>query len=313
MIPTQHTLDTPYPVGPVHCYSCQLNGDLVLCDTGPPTEEAKNYLRSNLDLDKLRHVVVTHCHIDHYGLAAWLEQETDASLYLPFRDSLKIKHHRKRLDQMIALLAKHGFDRQYLDLFRDDMDNDSVFPEFPKKFDIIEEDLPAELGISVLACPGHSQSDLVLTSDSWAITGDTLLRGIFQSPLFDVDLLTGERFGNYRAYCSSLVKLASLRGKQILPGHRQHIESIDTAIHFYVGKLLDRAARVREFSGQESIATLVARLFPHLDHPFMIYLKASELCFLQDFFSEPDLLQSALEQIGLLPSLQDEFQKAVAA
>ena len=45
MIPVQHTLATPYPVGPVHCYSIESAGDLVLLDTGPPTADARAYLQ----------------------------------------------------------------------------------------------------------------------------------------------------------------------------------------------------------------------------------------------------------------------------
>ena len=61
MIPVQHTLETPYMVGPVHCYSAEIAGELVLFDTGPPTEEARQSLQRSLALKQLRHVIVTHC------------------------------------------------------------------------------------------------------------------------------------------------------------------------------------------------------------------------------------------------------------
>ena len=86
------------------------------------------------------------------------------------------------------------------------------FLPFPSSFLVAENDLPERLGIEVLACPGHSQSDLVYVGEDWAVTGDTLLRGVFQSPLLDVDLETGGRFKNYEAYCSTIVKLAGLNG-----------------------------------------------------------------------------------------------------
>ena len=37
----QHTVQTPYMVGEVHFYSAELNGELVLFDTGPPTPEGE--------------------------------------------------------------------------------------------------------------------------------------------------------------------------------------------------------------------------------------------------------------------------------
>lgn len=311
MIPKQHTIPTIYPVGPVHCYSTKINGDLTLFDTGPPTEEAKQYLQQNFELQRLKHVILTHCHIDHYGLAAWLEREYNATIYIPFRDSLKIANHAKRLDDMTALLGELGFSKQFMSAFRTDIDDDSVFPDFPQHFKIVEHDLPAEFGIKVLPCPGHSQSDLVYVGPDWAITGDTMLREIFQSPLLDIDLLTGHRFRNYDAYCETIIKLASLRGKQILPGHREFIIGVDYNICYYTGKLLKRAARSMNLSAQLSAAEAVEQLFGEtIKDPFLKYLKASEIVFIRDFRENPTQLKNALEQIGLFPQLANAFALA---
>ena len=50
---TQHTINTPYMVGPVHCYTTEIDGALVLFDTGPPTEPAKEYFL-NHDYKRVR-------------------------------------------------------------------------------------------------------------------------------------------------------------------------------------------------------------------------------------------------------------------
>jgi len=313
MTPIQHTINTAYVVGPVHCYSTEINGELVLFDTGPPTEEAKRYLQENLDLKRLRHVIITHCHIDHYGLAHWLEQETDATIYLPFRDHLKIVRHTERLELMYDLLLQIGFEPAFLERFRASMDDGTVFPPLPKKFEIIEENLPQQLGLTALPCPGHSQSDLVLMGDDWAITGDVMLQGIFQTPLFDVDLLTGERFRNYAAYCQSLAKLVTLRDKQILPGHRKTIDSVDSCLLFYVSKLLERAARIKKLPMTMTAAEIVIKLFKDdTKHPFVSYLKASEVVFLRDFLAEPELLRNVLIDVGLFSQVADSFAAAVS-
>lgn len=312
-IPTQHTLPTPYPVGAVHCYSAEINGELVLFDTGPPTAESMNYLQEHLELDRLRHVIVTHCHIDHYGLAHWLEQETDATIYLPFRDSLKIKRHHERLELIYDLLLNVGFEPHFLDRFRGSMEDGSIFPSLPENYQIIEEELPEHLGLEVLPCPGHSQSDLVLANSDWAVTGDVLLQGIFQSPLFDVDLLTGERFRNYDAYCSSLNQLAELRGKKILPGHRTSVASIDNCILFYIGKLLERSTRIKQLPADLNVAEVVTNLFgDNHEQPFLTYLKASEIIFIRDFLAHPAELQDVLQEIGLYPAVTKQFQSAVS-
>lgn len=311
MLPTQHTLPTPYPVGPVHCYTTEINDQLILIDTGPPTNETKHYLKKHIDLQRLQHVIITHCHIDHYGLAAWLEQEFGCTIYLPYRDSLKIASHDERLLGMISILRETGFGEEFLDTFHCEMDSDSVFPEFPENFKIAEQELPTEFAIEVMPCPGHSQSDLVYIGEDWAITGDTMLREIFQSPLLDIDLLTGDRFSNYNAYCDTIIKLASLRNNQILPGHREFIVGVDHNICYYTGKLLERARRSRKYSPDLTAPEVVEKLFGgSVQQPFLKYLKTSEVVFIRDFLANPEPLKKSLEQIGLYPQLAEAYEQA---
>jgi 2,4-dienoyl-CoA reductase (NADPH2) len=307
---TQHTIDTPYPVGPVHCYTLEHEDGLILFDTGPPTPEAKAYLRQHLDFSRLSYILITHCHIDHYGLAHWLEQETDAVIYLPHRDGLKIAQHGRRMELMYLLLTEIGFGQEFMDGLQKMFAAGVLFPPPPRKFQIAEEALPAELGIGVMPCPGHSQSDVVYTFGNYAVTGDTLLRGIFQSPLLDVDLLTGERFNNYHAYCASIVKLAGLKEKTVLPGHRLNIDSVSSSLQFYIGKMLARVEPLLAVQEEKNVARLIARLFnDSINDVFHIYLKGSEILFMQDFLAEPERLEEALAEIGVFDTVAPLFRR----
>lgn len=311
----QHTVHTPYMVGEVHFYSTEIDGELVLFDTGPATPEALVFLREQIDLSLLRYAFITHCHIDHYGLAAVLAEQTRAEILLPRKDAIKIARHGERLSHIERLLGEYGFDSAATQGFRRIVEDVQVFPPFPERYTIVEEsDIPAKLGISWLACPGHSQSDLVYRVGDWSVTGDILLRNIFQAPLLDVDFETfNGRFRNYDAYCTTLLELAKLRGSRILPGHREYVESVDDTILFYVNKMLERAGQVKRFSNGESILNVVWKLFNgSLTDPFLIYLKVSEIVFMQDFLAEPGRLKDSLENIGLFDAVSDRFE-AVAA
>ena len=309
----QHTVDTPYMVGPVHFYTTEVNGELILFDTGPPTSRCKQYLIDTLDLSKLKYVFITHCHIDHYGLAYWLEQETDAELYIPYRDGLKILAHDERLRDMYVVLEDLGFSGEFLDSLHNSLSDGRVFPHFPRRFKIVEDDMPDHLGISFESCPGHSQSDLVFFSDEWAVTGDVLLRGVFQSPLLDADLETGERFRNYQAYCSSIVKLSRLQGKLICPGHRKVVDSVSETLLFYVSKMLDRVAQLNGVKNDSNVAGIIQQLFGDtLKETFLIYLKASEILFMQDFLKEPELLKRSLMETGLFGAVAEAYAKAIS-
>lgn len=309
-MPAQHTINTPYLVGPAHCYTVERDGELLLFDTGPPTREAKQYLRKHVDLSRLRHIFITHCHIDHYGLTHWLEQETDATVYLPYRDALRITRHDSRIQQLFGLLQETGFDTKYLDELRKVFDSGVLFPPFPQQYKISEEEIPKRLGIEVINCPGHSQSDVVYAFDDYVITGDILLRGIFQSPLLDVDLMTGERFNNYHAYCLSIVKLAALHGKTVLPGHRTSVDSVNDILHFYISKLLVRVEQLLPVRDERNVAEIIRILFNNsMTDVFHIYLKASEILFMQDFLANPEKLGDALRTIGLFAQIADQYRR----
>lgn len=309
----QHTLDTPYMVGPVHCYTAEINDELMLFDTGPPTSVAKQYIAENVDLKKLKYIFITHCHIDHYGLAHWLEQESDAQLFIPYRDGLKILSHEERLQDMYDLLQRLGFSGEFLEGLHKSLSN-GVFPIFPEKFKIIEDDFPNHLGIRYLGCPGHSQSDIVFYSDEWAVTGDVLLKGVFQSPLLDVDQETGERFKNYESYCSTLIKLSSLRDKLICPGHRKKIDTVDQTILFYVSKMLGRTSQLKKFDSDENVAQITRKIFgDNTKETFLLYLKASEVLFMQDFLANPNLLKNSLQEIGLFEHVISQYEEAVSS
>ncbi len=297
----QHTVQTPYMVGEVHFYSTELDCGPVLFDTGPPTPEGEAALLRHVDLARLKYLFITHCHVDHYGLANFVTRQSDAEVFIPRSDAIKFQRHDERMERMSALLGSYGFGSELTVPLKESFERNKVFPAVPERFRIVE-DTPglAELGISYLPCPGHSQSDLAYLVGDAAVTGDILLRNIFQAPLLDVDLNTfSGRFRNYDAYCNSLLALAQLRGRRIMPGHRQYVKGVDQAIFFYVRTLLERAVQIRPLR-MLPISSILDQLFKgRLAEPFFIYLKISEIIFMLDLLENPAPLKASLEQIGL--------------
>lgn len=311
----QHTVQTPYMVGEVHYYSTELDCGLVLFDTGPPTPEGESSLLAEVDLKRLKYLFITHCHIDHYGLANYILQRSDAEVFIPRRDAIKLQRHKERLNKIDELLDGCGFGDDFTLQLRESFKQNKVFADSPERLRIVEEsdELP-ELGISYLPCPGHSQSDLVYLVGEYAVTGDTLLRNIFQVPLLDIDFDSSEgRFRNYDAYCTSLFNLAQLRGRLIMPGHRQYIEGVDETILFYVKTLLERTVQVLPFRSL-SLNKIIEHLFKgRLTEPFYLYLKISEIVFMLDFLDNPSLLRASLEQIGLFDRIRVLYERCCPA
>jgi len=296
-------------VGEVHFYSAETAGGLTLFDTGPPTRAGEAVLRSGIDLSRLRYLFISHCHIDHYGLVNFLLDHSPVEVYLPRKDALKLVRHEERIERIAGLLRGYGFSASFVKELRDTFSGDKVFPEKPRNYRIVEDSPEiAELGIDWFAAPGHCQSDLVYLVGNCAVTGDLLLRNIFQAPLLDLDLESfSGRFRNYDAYCDSIVKLAGLRGMRIMPGHRESVEGVDEAILFYVTTLLERSAKLLPYRGLP-LTEILERLFQgRLTEPFLLYLKASEIIFMLDFIENPALLKSSLERIGLFERVAEPF------
>lgn len=309
---TQHTVPTPYMVGPVHFYSGLVNGDLALFDTGPPTEQARQYLIENIDLNRLKYIFITHTHIDHYGQARWLEENSDAIVFLPYRDCLKVEKHDWRITHIVEVLRDLGITGQYLEDMKQKLAVGELFPPMPRRFQCVEHDLPAGMGLEVLSCAGHSQGDLVYTVHGCAVTGDTVLKGIFQTPLLDVDLVQGGRFNNYRAYCATLEKLASLDGMRIMPGHGEADPVVTMTLFSYIKKLFQRLITLKKALREKELMQIVENIFAGRDVLiFHYFLKASELVFMRDFLDDPEPMQTALQRTGLLGDVKALYLAAI--
>lgn len=308
----QHTIKTPYKVGDVHVYSTVFQDELILFDVGPDTVEAQEWLRKSIDLSRLSNVFITHCHVDHFGGLRFIEQETNAKIHLPVRDVMKYLRWQMREEKMYAMFQEFGFSGKILNDLHTLFRYKGASPRLPECFSVVEESMP-ELGISFVNCPGHTQADIVYYTDDWAVTGDTIFNDLFQTPSFDVDMVTGERYKNYHGYCQSLENLYSLREKIICPAHKGEVKDVGAALLLYVSRMLRRAKRIKEFVSTMNVADIVAYFFGNTAaDPFHIYLKISEILFLRDFIEEPERLRGSLEKTGLYAEIGEKFERVMA-
>ncbi len=312
---TQLTMDNPYVAEPVHVYTFEVDGDLILFDAGPATEEAANYLRTHVDLGRIKYVFMTHCHADHHGLARFLADEVGAEIVVSRHDAYRSENVGDRGRQQAQLLAKLGFpEKVFESVLKTLAMNSTSAQPLPKGVHILEEseELLEKLGISYLNCPWHSQSDVVYLLDNYAISGDAILRGFFSTPLMEIDLTAtdGRRFSNYAAFCQSIVTLSGIDNRIFLPGHRGSVGNVREWIQFSVNKILERTDKVAPFKQSgKNIYEMVESLYNRqLNDPFIAYLKASEVVFMYDFLSNPVLLYDALEKTGLSADFKFAFE-----
>ena len=311
----KYTVPTPYPVGPVHIYEFGLNGKTVLFDTGPGTREAKAYVQENLALEKLDYLFITHFHPDHYGLIPFFEENSNVEVIVSGYDALLYEHHEDRARFLHDFFVSLGFSPEAMERLRNTLYPENKPRTFAKKYRILEEsgELLQSLGIDYISCPGHSQSDIICLVDNYAVSADVALRDIFQTPLLDYNIHTLHgRFCNYRAYCETIPRLKSIEKREFLPGHRDYINSVDEQILFYVGKMLQRGKVLfSQIQPDQNVFDILLLLFPNalsMD-PFFMYIKTSEILFMQDFLTNPQILIEALQSAGLYSNLQHEIEE----
>ena len=312
----KHSIRTPYHVGIVHIYTCEINGNLILFDTGPPTKSCREYLKNNIDLPSLKYVFITHCHPDHYGQMKFLEKETNARIVVSKYDSFKYEHPFKYLLLFYTFFKQLGFPLITQIFSNIGLTSFYLSGKFAKNYLVLEEskELLLNLGLDYVRAPGHSQSDIIYLIGGYAFSGDVILREIFTAPLLDVDGETfNRRFNNYESYCSTITKLKKIEDMTFLPSHRDYIDSVDKRIVYFTEKLLSRAESVAPLlkSGKSIYKTAVT-VFPNTKIlSFIFFIKISELVFIDDFIKNPNLLANALKENGLYESVAESFEQFI--
>ncbi len=230
-------LPTPFPVGPVNVYLAE-GRELTLIDTGPRTDETLVALRQGLaehgyTLADLRRIIVTHAHIDHFGLVPDIRAESGAQVYTHRRNREWLANYDTERERRFEFYRRvfhcagvpEEVAQRILETNRHVMRYAS---QSPVDGLLDDGDVLALSGDDwqVLHTPGHSGGAICLYQPQrrLLISGDHLLRDITSNPLVEPPLL-GEN-GRRRSlveYLDSLARVARLEVDVALPGHGQPI------------------------------------------------------------------------------------------
>lgn len=118
------TIPTPFDVGRVNCYLFMGNGITVL-DPGPATDEAYEELATQFDrlgyaIVDIERVLITHPHMDHFGIVNRLTEESGAQVlaHMDARERLSDPLGYFTLEQefFAPFLLPMGLPEQFVDL-----------------------------------------------------------------------------------------------------------------------------------------------------------------------------------------------------
>jgi glyoxylase-like metal-dependent hydrolase (beta-lactamase superfamily II) len=242
-------IPTPFQVGRVNAYLLE-DSPLTLIDSGPNSAKALDELEQALRarghaIEDLELLVITHQHMDHFGLAAILARRSGAEVAAlePLAPFLARFGAQMELEDSFAesMMLRHGIPAEIVTALR------AVSAGFRAWGSAVEVTRPLadgsalELGertLRVLHRPGHSPSDTVFLDESRSIllAADHLIAHISSNPLLarplDADAdYDGPRPRALLTYMDSLRSTRAMDLSLVLPGHgapiTDHVELID--------------------------------------------------------------------------------------
>lgn len=169
-------------------------------------------------------IVVTHAHIDHYGMAGRVMELTGAELWMHAMtdlDTEKYRHPDTSAMRRRDMYSDHGMSsEQTQQLFR------SLDAWMPYLYSVVEaskrvrggETLHTQSGDwEIIYTPGHSLGHICLYSkrEEAVLSGDHLLPGITPPVTFE----RGSDADPLKSYLDSLDRIESLAPDLVLPGH----------------------------------------------------------------------------------------------
>jgi len=226
---------TGLPVGTVNAYVLKRD-PITVVDPGPKAPGAWEALKAGLSdagvgRSEVEQILVTHGHVDHFGLAARLREESGARVFAPAPDTDMIADfhatYARRRERFQAVLAESDAPVGLRESLA------SFFLHLDTLGDPVPVDVPLEDGRSFEAggelftaihTPGHSKGAMVYWgSRGLLFSGDTVIPGM--TPLAVFGGRDGASIG-LADHLASLDRLASLPFRLILPGHREPLTDL---------------------------------------------------------------------------------------
>jgi glyoxylase-like metal-dependent hydrolase (beta-lactamase superfamily II) len=271
-------IPTPFMVGRVNAYLIE-DSPLTLIDSGPNSAKALDELEQALAqrghaIEDIELLVITHQHIDHFGLAAILARRSGAQVAAleALATFLAGYGQQAELDDLFAqrLMLRHGIPSEVVTALR------AVSAGFRAWGSAVQVTRPLADGgelrlrdrtLRVLHRPGHSPSDTVFLDESRSIllAADHLIAHISSNPLLARPLESDADYDGPRpqallTYMASLERTRAMELELVLPGHGRPITDHVTLIDERFRLHQRRAEKIhRLISGQPRSAHEIAQ------------------------------------------------------
>jgi glyoxylase-like metal-dependent hydrolase (beta-lactamase superfamily II) len=272
----------PLPIGvhgieTVNCYVLADGNSVTLVDCGiwraGPSDDGLAVLRQGLrsagyELADVSRIVVTHAHIDHYGLAGRIMEDTGAQLWmhaLTDLDCEKYRHPDTAIARRRDTYTDHGLPPEELPSVAHGLQD-----WMPYLHSVVEASTRLRGGETipiggrdweVIHTPGHSTGHVCLWSPDLQVvlSGDHLLPGVTPPVTFE----RGFDADPLRSYLESLQRIEKLRPVRVLPGHGTPFGEVQRRIEAILRNKLRRLGAIRQAieDGPATVVQIADRVF----------------------------------------------------
>lgn len=232
----QISVPTPFYVGPVNVYLIE-EDPLTLIDTGPLMDEAIEALRGGLSrlghrIGDVKRVIVSHAHVDHYGLARLIFEESGAEVCAHAWDAPALTG----ADDYSAegnLLRAAGVPEEAIGRMANGYREFLRYGPRLDRVTVLEDDDEIEFeheSLRVVHTPGHTPGSICLlrSSNRLMFAADTVLKHITPNPVLNVDPVdSARRFQSLGEYLVSLARIKDLGPTLIRGGHGDDVTDYD--------------------------------------------------------------------------------------
>ena len=173
--------------------------------------------------DQVERLVVTHPHIDHYGMAGRFVEETGAELLIHETADEDLELYRKPeaiIERLRKMFGQHGVDEAELEELTQFEDWRPFVSGLPEPARRLRHEERMQIGArewEVIHTPGHARSHICLwsASDRILVSGDHLLPTVTPH----IDFKRGEDADPLGDFLRSLDLVEALDPAMVLPGH----------------------------------------------------------------------------------------------
>jgi glyoxylase-like metal-dependent hydrolase (beta-lactamase superfamily II) len=218
------------------------HGDVAVIDPGPMLDDHRSALRAALDGDRVRAILVTHCHSDHSPLASWLRDESGAP-------TIAFGPHSR--------IAAETGDEELEDGVTLEETTDLEFDPDVRVGDGEIAAMGAGWTLRAVHTPGHTSNHMCysLDEEQALFTGDHVM-GWSTTVVSPPD-------GDMRAYMDSLRKVMGRDDTTLWPTHGAPVTSPKPFLGAFLQHRLEREAQILAAvrAGNSQIEVMVKELY----------------------------------------------------